>query len=44
MTQLRDGDRFPTLTGQTVAHGEITLPDVFPAEHYGAVLVYRAHW
>ena len=27
MTQLKDGDRFPPLAGQRVAHGAIPLPD-----------------
>ena len=42
--QLQNGDVFPSLTGSTVAHGEITLPDASPAENYTAILVYRAHW
>lgn len=44
MAQLRDGDRFPALTGETVEHGRITLPDAIPAGNYAVILAYRAHW
>jgi len=44
MTPLKDGDRFPSLSGETVAHGALSLPDAIPAGNYAAVLVYRAHW
>ena len=44
MPQLQDGDRFPSLSGSTVNHGQLTLPDAIPAGNYGIVLAYRAHW
>jgi hypothetical protein len=44
MTQLKDGDRFPSLAGQSVAHGAITLPDALAEGSYGVILAYRAHW
>lgn len=40
---LESGDRLPTLTFDTVAHGQLTLPDAFGAA-WGVFLVYRAHW
>ena len=40
---LDDGDRFPTLTMDTVGHGRLALPDGFGAG-WGVLLVYRAHW
>jgi alkyl hydroperoxide reductase subunit AhpC len=42
-TILDSGERFPTLTVETVAHGPLTLPDHF-GEHWGVLLIYRAHW
>ena len=44
MTQLKDGDAFPALTAQSLAHGEITLPTGIPAGQYAVILAYRAHW
>ena len=44
MAQLKDGDRFPSLSAQTVAHGPLELPAAIPGGNYAAVLVYRAHW
>jgi alkyl hydroperoxide reductase subunit AhpC len=40
---LDSGERLPTLTLDTVAHGRIALPDWF-GERWGVLLVYRAHW
>ena len=40
---LDSGDRFPTLTMETVQHGRLTLPAAFDGG-WGAFLVYRAHW
>jgi hypothetical protein len=44
MTQLKDGDRFPPLAGETVAHGHLALPEAIPEGNYAVVLAYRAHW
>jgi hypothetical protein len=44
MPQLKDGDRFPALSGETVAHGHIDLPAAIPAGNYAVILAYRAHW
>jgi len=38
------GDIFPSLSGDTVKHGRLSLPDALPAGHYGVVFTYRAHW
>jgi hypothetical protein len=40
---LDGGDRLPSLTVDTVAHGRINLPAHF-ADHWGVLLIYRAHW
>ena len=40
---LDTGDRFPTLTMETVGHGRLTLPEAF-GNRWGVFLVYRAHW
>ncbi len=40
---LDSGDRFPTLTMDTVGHGRLTLPEGF-GDGWGVFLVYRAHW
>lgn len=42
-TILDSGERFPSLAMDTIAQGRITLPDHF-GDHWGVVLVYRAHW
>jgi hypothetical protein len=43
-TRILDaGESLPTLTMQTVAHGQLTLPDAF-ADGWGVLLLYRAHW
>ena len=39
-----DGDTFPSFTGQTVNHGEMSFPDAVPAGNYAVLAVYRAHW
>ena len=44
MTQLQVGDPFPALSGKSVAHGQVSLPDDIPASHFAIVLAYRAHW
>ena len=40
---LDSGERFPSLTVDTVAHGRVGLPDTF-GDGWGVVLIYRAHW
>jgi len=40
---LDSGDRFPTLTMDTIAHGRLTMPDHF-GSGWGIFLAYRAHW
>jgi hypothetical protein len=42
-TILDSGERLPSLTLDTVAHGRISLPDTF-GDGWGVVLIYRAHW
>ncbi len=44
MAQLNLGDTFPTLSGETVKHGTLALPDAIPENHYAVVMTYRAHW
>ncbi len=44
MAQLRDGDEFPALQGQSVNHGSISLPGNIPAGNYAVIFAYRAHW
>jgi hypothetical protein len=40
---LDSGEPFPSIEAESVAHGRITVPDVF-AGRWGVVLLYRAHW
>ncbi len=40
---LDSGDKFPSLSMDTVAHGRVTLPEAFGAG-WGVFLAYRAHW
>lgn len=40
---LDSGDAFPELAFETVAHGQLRLPEAF-AGRWGVLLVYRAHW
>lgn len=40
---LDSGARFPSLTVDTVAHGQLSLPDTF-GDGWDVVLIYRAHW
>lgn len=40
---LDSGDKFPTLSMETVNHGRVMLPDAF-RDDWGVFLVYRAHW
>ena len=40
---LDSGDPFPSLSMDTVAHGQVDLPTHW-GERYGVLLVYRAHW
>lgn len=37
------GDRFPSLTVETVAHGQVRIDEHF-TRCYGVVLIYRGHW
>ena len=41
--KLDAGDAFPRMVLQTVADGEVTLPDDIAAS-YQIVLFYRGHW
>ncbi len=40
---LDSGDRFPSLSMDTVGHGRLSLPEAF-GEDWGVFLIYRAHW
>ena len=40
---LENGEQFPSITGSSVAHGEISLPD-YTAGSWGVLLFYRGHW
>jgi hypothetical protein len=44
MHKFHPGDPFPCLSGESVRHGRIALPDAIPAERWGVILAYRAHW
>lgn len=44
MQQLKNGDLFPDLSGETVSHGLTTLPSDIAAGRYAVVIGYRAHW
>lgn len=39
---IRNGDRFPTLTAPIVDGGSLTLPD--DLEGWAVLLFYRGHW
>jgi hypothetical protein len=43
MEKLQQGDRFPSLTFETVNGGQIRIPEGMPGR-YAAVLFYRGHW
>jgi len=34
----------PRISGESVAHGRVTLPDDVPAGHYGVIMTYRGQW
>lgn len=40
---LDSGDRFPTLSMETVKHGRVAVPETFGGG-WGVFLAYRAHW
>jgi hypothetical protein len=40
---LDSGEPFPTLTMETVTHGQLSLLEAF-ADGWGVLLLYRAHW
>lgn len=42
-SQLKQGDRFPSLTFKLVSGEDITIPDDIPTR-YAAVLFYRGYW
>ncbi|MEE8395948.1 MAG: hypothetical protein V3S29_07830 [bacterium] len=44
MPKFDNGDLFPHLEGETVAHGRLRLPEDIPAGQWAIVLVYRAEW
>ncbi len=44
MPKFQGGEPFPTISGETVNHGAITLPDAILAESWAVILAYRAHW
>ena len=35
---------FPKLSGESLKHGSVTLPDDIPAGAYNVILAYRANW
>lgn len=41
--KLRDGDTFPTMKVETVAHGALSIPGDLKAR-YGVLLFYRGYW
>ena len=43
MPRLYNGDLFPRLVVDTIAHGQLVLPD-YLGGHYGVVLFYRGSW
>ena len=43
MSQLENGETFPTLVVKTVGGGKLTLPDAL-AGSFGVVLIYRGAW
>ncbi len=42
-TKLRDGDQFPELRVNTVAHGAMTIPGDFKSR-WAVLLFYRGWW
>ncbi len=40
---LDTGDSFPSLTFETVDHGQVHIDESF-SRGYGVVLIYRGHW
>lgn len=40
---LDTGDRFPSLSFDTVEHGQAQVDEDF-CRDYGVVLIYRGHW
>ncbi len=44
MHKFNPGDPFPALSGESVNHGTVNLPDDIPAGQYAVVLAYRANW
>ena len=40
---LDSGEKLPSITMETVAHGRLTVPERF-AGGWGVFLLYRAHW
>lgn len=43
MEKLQQGDRFPSMTLNTVDGQQIRIPEDVPGR-YAAVLFYRGHW
>jgi hypothetical protein len=41
--ELRDGDLFPAMRVQTVAHGELAIPDDLKSR-WTVLLYYRGWW
>ena len=44
MHRFNMGDAFPQLSGETVKHGRLTLPDAIAAGRWSVILAYRAQW
>lgn len=44
MHKFNDGDPFPHIEGETVAHGRIRLPEDIPDGSWAIILAYRADW
>ncbi|MFO7885333.1 MAG: hypothetical protein R6U68_10955 [Desulfobacteraceae bacterium] len=40
---LDTGDRFPSMTFETVEHGQVRIDEDF-TRGYGVVLIYRGQW
>lgn len=43
MRKLNPGDSFPVFEVQTVAHGQVSVPEAFTGR-YAALLFYRGGW
>lgn len=44
MHRFNPGDPFPALSGPSVRHGQVNLPDDIPEGNYAVIWAYRADW